>query len=214
MKIEWLGHACFLVTTAQGTRIVTDPFDEKVGYSLPQVNADIVTISHHHFDHDAVHVLPGQPQIIEGTGNQQAIDILFHGIASFHDQEQGAKRGPNTIFTFELEGIRLAHLGDLGHLLGEEQLKKLGRIDVLFIPVGGFYTIDANEARQVVEQIKPRLVLPMHYKYDDSIQLPIAPVQNFLEFYTGVRHENALEISTSSLPENMEVVVLNLKTLS
>lgn len=213
MKVEWLGHSCFLVTTDQGTRIVTDPFDERIGYPLPRVDADIVTLSHHHFDHDAVHVLPGQPQIIEEPGIHRVADISIRGITAFHDHEQGTKRGLNTIFVFELEGLRLAHLGDLGHVLGPDQLTALDRVDVLFIPVGGFYTIDAQEARQVVEQTNPRLILPMHFKYDESIQLPIAPVQNFLSRFSEIVRQDILEVNESTLPKNTRVVVLSLKTL-
>lgn len=214
MIIEWLGHSCFLFTTNQGTRIITDPFDEKVGYPLPRLQADIVTVSHHHFDHDSVHLLSGQPQIFEGVGTHVVRDVTLRGISAFHDHEQGEKRGLNTIFTFDIEGLHLAHLGDLGHPLDEERFQLLGRIDILFLPVGGFYTIDVTEAAEIVSQINPRIAIPMHYKYNDSIQLPIANIQGFLKSFPSSKQFRSLEVSTSILPPSTETIVLELKSLA
>ena len=210
MNIRWLGHSCFLFTNQEGLRVLTDPFNEKVGYPVPRVNTDIVTVSHHHYDHDSVHVLPGTPLIAEGEGLHNFFDLTIRGTASYHDEQQGAKRGKNTLFSFAMDGIRIVHLGDLGHPLTPDQLDSLGKVDIACVPIGGFYTINAEQAYQVVQQLNPKIVLPMHYKFDDSISLPIDGNESFLAYFTKVKRLRALDISSSSLPETLEAVVLEL----
>lgn len=136
MKIIWLGHASFLIETG-ATRIITDPFDETTGYRIPSISADLVTVSHDHYDHNAVDWVLGEPRVVSSPGETrfQEVDIL--GIPSFHDQEKGRLRGRNTIFVIKAEGLTVCHLGDLGHLLEPDQLEAIGRVDVLLIPVGG-----------------------------------------------------------------------------
>ncbi|HUW64533.1 MAG TPA: MBL fold metallo-hydrolase [Spirochaetia bacterium] len=212
MQIEWLGHACFLLTGTGGVKVLTDPFDEKVGYPLPKVEVDVVTVSHHHFDHNATHLLPGQPVVVEGTGRHTAAGIEIRGVGVFHDPDRGAKRGTNTIFVISLDGLNFCHLGDLGHTLSPEQVAEIGTVDVLCVPVGGFYTIDAKLARATVEQLKPAVVLPMHYKFSSKMDMPIAPVEDFLQYYPLAERQKALVLDRGSLPGEPRVVVFELRS--
>ena len=145
MRITWFGHACFLIE-GQGQRIVTDPFNDEVGYDIPQVEADIVTISHEHWDHNAVDTVGGNPRVVRQPGQLEINGIKIEGIGSYHDRSQGRERGRKNIYVYTVEGMRVVHLGDLGHLLSEEQIKIIGSVDVLLIPVGGTFTIDADDA--------------------------------------------------------------------
>lgn len=210
MNIRWLGHSCFLFTSQKGLRVLSDPFDQKVGYPVPDVETDIVTVSHHHADHDSVQVLPGKPLVIEGEGQHNVSGLAVQGTGTFHDAEHGAKRGTNTLFSFTMDGVRIAHLGDLGHLLTPDQLADVGEVDIACIPVGGFYTIDAEQAYQVVQQLKPKIVLPMHYKLDDTITLPIEEIDRFLTYFSQVKKVKTLEITSTSLPQAQETIVLEL----
>ncbi|MDQ7095175.1 MBL fold metallo-hydrolase [Desulfosporosinus sp. PR] len=212
MNIRWLGHSCFLFTNQEGLKIVTDPFNEKVGYPLPHVETDVVTVSHHHSDHDCVQALLGKPQVVDSEGTCNISGLSIQGTTTFHDTEQGAKRGKNILFSFELDGLRIAHLGDLGHLLTPDQLAGIGHVDIACVPVGGFYTLDAEQAYQVVQQLNPKIVLPMHYKLDKTIPLPIEGIDNFLTRFTKVTKAKTLDITSASLPQTQEVVVLELFT--
>lgn len=212
MQIEWLGHACFLLTGTDGTKVLTDPFDEKVGYPLPKVEVDVVTVSHQHFDHNATHLLPGQPVVVEGTGRHTAAGIAIRGVATFHDPDRGAKRGTNTVFVISLDGLNVCHLGDLGHSLSAEQAAEIGVVDVLCVPVGGFYTIDARVARETVDQLKPAVVLPMHYKFSSKMEMPIVPVEDFLQYYPRAERQKALVLDKASPAGEPRVVILDLRS--
>ncbi|MEW6425774.1 MAG: MBL fold metallo-hydrolase [Bacillota bacterium] len=207
MKISWLGHACFLIETTK--KILTDPFDRQLGYPVPKAAADLVTVSHQHFDHNAVRAIPGKPQIIQSAGEHSVNGVKITGIRTFHDQNRGAQRGENIIFVIEAEEIRVCHLGDLGHTLGQSTRAEIGKVDVLLVPVGGYYTINAAEAKEVVEQLNPGYAVPMHYK-TKYLNLPIAPVDDFLKFYPGYQKETALELQAGKMPEKVQVVLLEL----
>ncbi len=207
IKIEWLGHACFLILSAAGTRIVTDPFNEEVGYPLPHVEADIVTVSHQHFDHNAVSVVRGRPRVVEGPGEYRMEEVSVRGVATFHDKEQGQKRGTNTVFVITVDGLTVCHLGDLGHLLSPEQSSLIGPVDVLLIPVGGTYTIDAREAIETVSALRPRVVIPMHYK-TEYMNFPITGVDEFTGHFKQVARRNYFEVSAESGLGQDPVVVL------
>lgn len=190
VKIRWLGHASFYIVSPDGLKIVTDPFGSEVPYPEISVECDVVTVSHQHHDHNAVSVLKGDPVVLNGinpdTGsfmpiNEKHKDIRFFNVASYHDMEQGSKRGENSIFIMDTPDLRMVHMGDLGHDLNRWTLEALGMVDVLFIPVGGFYTIDAMTAKSVVEKIKPCIVVPMHYNTKYISSWPIGPVELFLE---------------------------------
>ncbi|WP_088189130.1 MBL fold metallo-hydrolase [Desulfosporosinus sp. FKA] len=210
MHIRWFGHSCFLFTNQEGLKILTDPFNEKVGYPLPEVNTDIITVSHHHHDHDYIQGLPGKPLIIDEEGQHNISGLSLTGTKTFHDDDLGSKRGKNVLFSFTMDGVTVVHLGDLGHVLTPEQLSNVGQVDIVCIPVGGFYTIDAEQAYQVIRQLNPKIILPMHYKRDDTISLPIAGVDSFLKHFDLIKKAKDLNISSSSLPQSQEVVVLEL----
>ena len=212
MKIKWVGHACFLIEGKEG-RLITDPYDEAIPYRPPDFNADVVTVSHDHFDHNAVGRVKGSPIVIRGKGAHDVTGIHFQGIASFHDECDGTKRGSNTIFTFAMEGLRMAHLGDLGETLNDEQLTALGEVEVLFLPVGGHYTIGADEAAALLDRLPNlKVVIPMHFKTDRlGDDFPIATVDNFARKVQNVKRIGSSEVALSreSLPAQQEVWILD-----
>ena len=180
MKIKWLGHSCFKIKSGSGVRIVTDPFDDNVGYKLPAVETDIVTISHGHYDHNFVDCVKGDFEVVNKVGNFYVKDISITGVHTYHDGEQGEKRGSNIVYTFEIDGIRLCHLGDLGHVLAPSQIGMIGEVDILLIPVGGVYTINSEEALAVVSQLNPSIVIPMHYK-TPALKFNLDPLEGFAD---------------------------------
>lgn len=212
MKIKWLGHACFLIEGEKG-RLITDPYDESIPYGPLDYTAEVVTVSHDHFDHNAVGRVKGHPTVVRGEGEHSASGIDFHGIASFHDESGGTKRGANTIFAFAIEGIRMAHLGDLGEALSDEQAAALSEVEVLLIPVGGHYTIGADEAAALIKRLPNlKIVIPMHYKTDRlGDDFPIAPVENFARMVQNVKHIGSSEaaLTRKSLPGQTEVWILD-----
>ncbi|HOI69254.1 MAG TPA: MBL fold metallo-hydrolase [Methanothrix sp.] len=213
MKISWLGHSCFRIEDGSGRVVVTDPFDEAVGYPLPKTKADVVTISHDHHDHNNVRTLKGNPAVVRGPGKKAAAGIEFRGIASYHDDQGGKRRGKNTIFSFEMDGIRVCHLGDLGHLLSEEDAAALGEVDVLMIPVGGVYTLDAGGAKKVVGQIRPKVVIPMHFM-TPALTFKVESADRFLSGQRVERPGHTLEVSKETLPKGGEgplIVLLDYK---
>ena len=182
MIIRYYGHALFSLSLESGADIVMDPYGELYHYPKRALRADVCTVSHHHFDHDGVSMLTGSPVLIDTAGVHRPLPgVVITGIPTFHDGEGGRKRGPNLIFVIEAEGLRVAHLGDLGHALSQEQRRALGQPDILMVPVGGFFTIDAAEALELIHAVDPRVAIPMHYKTKASGEdLPIAPVADFL----------------------------------
>ncbi|MDK2881423.1 MAG: hypothetical protein PWQ99_1198 [Clostridia bacterium] len=207
MIVRWLGHACFYCE-GEGVRFLTDPFDPRVGYPLPDVEADVVTVSHDHYDHNAVSVLKGHPEVLKSPGVHRVCGLEVEGFSVFHDEAGGALRGKNIIFAWKMDGLRLCHLGDLGHLLEEDAVQRIGKVDVLMVPVGGVYTIDAAGALKVVEQLKPRLILPMHYR-TPHLTFDLGPLEDFTRHFERVRREKAWQGTAESLPPEQEVVVLD-----
>lgn len=211
MQITWKGHSSFLLNSDKGRTVLTDPFNDSVGLPLPNVVVDVVTVSHQHADHNATDLLPGTPVVVDGIGQHVAVGIEIRGVGAYHDGEQGVQRGSNTIFVITLDGLTVCHLGDLGHILTLQQVVDIGKIDILLVPVGGFYTIDAKQAYEVVQQLKPAVIVPMHYKLDERLPYPIASVNEFLSYYPEVNKQGVLNITSSSLPEKPQVVLLELK---
>jgi L-ascorbate metabolism protein UlaG (beta-lactamase superfamily) len=211
MRIEWLGHACFLITSAGGARVITDPYDESVGYDPPAVEADVVTTSHDHFDHANTKAVRGKPKRIAAAGRHEVAGVSIHGYPTFHDDEEGAKRGTNIVFTMKVDGVSVCHLGDLGHVLSPAAAGALGHIDVLLIPVGGTYTIDARRATETIALLRPKIAIPLHVK-NDKCRFPIDTVDPFLEMNkdkTIVRHEeSAMAVTVDTLPSQLEIHVL------
>lgn len=214
MTVEWLGHASFLITAANGTRILTDPYESgsfggAVGYRRIDRECDIVTVSHEHEDHNWVKGIPGRPTVVKGTGSREVRGITFKGLPLFHDPNKGKDRGKNTVYTFGVDGVSICHLGDLGYVPSADEGVSIGKVEVLFCPVGGFYTIDARQATDVMELLKPRILLPMHYK-TEVVGFPIDGVEKFLAGKKNVRTPGAssLVITRETLPKDTEVVVL------
>jgi L-ascorbate metabolism protein UlaG (beta-lactamase superfamily) len=214
MKIKWYGHSAFLITSDQGAKIIIDPYEPgafggQLSYGKIKDQVDIVLTSHDHADHNYTKDLPGTPQIVKGSGPKTAKGISMKGISTYHDPSQGSERGSNTIFTLKIDNIQLCHLGDLGHLLNDKELAEIGPVDILLIPVGGFFTIDPKEATRVAEQIKPKILIPMHFK-TAKCGFPIAPVEDFLKGKTNSKRPKASEATfdKATLPQQMEIVVL------
>jgi L-ascorbate metabolism protein UlaG (beta-lactamase superfamily) len=212
MKITWVGHACFLIEGHDVT-VLTDPYNEQLPYKSPSFPADIVTVSHEHFDHNATNRVLGSPSIVRGPGEHTSHGIKFTGIPTFHDEEQGKRRGTNTIFTFAVDGINIAHFGDLGHLLAQEQLAALSQVELVMIPVGGYFTIGAEKATEIVQQLpKVKVIIPMHYKTDAlGDDFPIDRVDNFLTRMQNIKQIDSAEaaLMKDALPARPEVWVLS-----
>jgi len=217
MIITWQGHSCFKIQDKigpEGVTVVTDPFHKEVGLKVPNFEADIVTVSHQHSDHNNTDALRGAPFIIDCAGEYDFKGVLIEGIDSYHDEKEGAERGGNIIYRIEIDDVSVTHLGDLGHVLSDAQIEKLAGTDILLIPVGGKYTLDAKKAVEVISQIEPRIVIPMHYKTKDSKneQLDIDGIEKFIkEIGLTPTYEEKLKISKKDLPpEDMELVILSI----
>lgn len=212
MKVKWFGHACFLLTSDNGVKIVTDPFDDTIGYELPEVEADIVTSSHNHYDHNNKDIIKGDFLFLNKPGTFSSKGIEITGITTYHDEVKGNARGTNIIFKYNIDGIQVCHCGDLGHVLAVEQISELGRVDILLIPVGGTYTVDAEKATEVVKQLNPSITIPMHFK-TEALAFKIDGVDNFLN--AGGDWERAglqeLEINRDNLSEYSKILVLDYK---
>jgi L-ascorbate metabolism protein UlaG (beta-lactamase superfamily) len=214
MIITWQGHSCFKIQDKvgpEGVTVVTDPFDKETGLKVPNFEADIITVSHQHHDHNNTGALRGQPFVIDCAGEYDFKGVMVEGIDSYHDDKNGAERGYNIIYRIEIDDISITHLGDLGQVLDNSQLEKLVGTDILLIPVGGTYTIDAKKAVEVISQIEPRIVIPMHYKTKD-LNLDIEGVEKFIkEIGLVPSYEEKLKISKKDLPsEEMELVILSM----
>ena len=211
MRIKYLGHSTFVITSDTGVKIITDPYGTAPDLTYGEIteSADIVTVSHHHHDHDNVAAVKGNPEVVSRAGRTTAKGIEVKGIASYHDEVGGELRGNNIIFCFELDGIRVCHLGDLGHLLDDEQVKEIGSVDILLIPVGGYYTIDAKAASEVCSQLKPKVILPMHYKTEKGIP-NIVGVGEFLSSKANVTQldTSQVEFKPGELPATGQIIVL------
>lgn len=216
MEITYLGHSSFKLR-GKSAVLVTDPFDpDFVGLKYPKTQADIVTISHPHKDHNFSEIIEGGPFIISSAGEYEIKEISVFGFSSFHDAKSGEERGKNVIYLIEMEGLKICHLGDLGSSLSSEIIEEIGVADILMLPVGGKVTIGSAEAAELIRQIEPSLVLPMHYKtsglkesFDD-----LAPVEEFLS-KMGVEtpeKTDKLVVSKDKLPEEMKIILLERRT--
>lgn len=213
MVITHLGHSSFRIRGGSGT-VITDPFgQEAAGFKFPHTTADIVTVSHQHKDHNCVDEVGSEPFVIDGPGEYEVKGIRIHGIPCFHDEHKGAQRGKNVMYFIHLDGMSLLHCGDLGHALAEEYVDILDEVDILFIPVGGVYTIDAKTAAKITTKLDPRLVIPMHYNEKRLKQEVFGKLQKVDDFLSeigqeGIKGQDKLVVSKSKLPEETEVVVL------
>ncbi|MBI5871360.1 MAG: MBL fold metallo-hydrolase [Actinobacteria bacterium] len=218
MKVKWLGHSCFLLTAASGSTLLTDPYDTTAypGTLLykplddpPGISPDVVTVSHGHADHGNVEAVSGMPEIVKTPRARQASGFNIRGVESFHDIEHGALRGDNVMFVIEADGLVVCHLGDLGHELEPAQVEAIGEVDLLLIPVGGTFTIDAAAATLVLRQLSPRLAIPMHYRNDKCL-FRIDGVDRFIQGKPGLETPGVSEIGLSkeNLPASPKIFVL------
>ena len=216
MEILFLGHSCFLLK-GRDAKVITDPYGSGVGWQQSKVEGDIVTVSHEHKDHNDLSRVGGEPMVIAGPGEYEIKGVSVTGISVFHDDEQGKERGKNTIYTIDIDGLRVCHMGDLGHKLNDKQLDLLDGVDVLMMPVGGFYTLNPREAAAMIKQISPTILLPMHFKdkgmkesFDKLITL-----DKFLQMMDGdgnVIKESKLSLKKAELTEEeMKIVILERK---
>ena len=187
MNIIWYGQSCFRIVfqgqkkTRQATALVIDPFDESTGLKPPKIEADILLVTHNHDDHNNRKIIQKGAFVIDSPGEYEMRDIFIQGVSSFHDKEKGKERGGNTIYTIEAEEVRVCHMGDFGQEeLTDEQLRQIGEVDILMIPIGGVYTVDAKEATKVISQIEPRIVIPMHYKIP-GLKIKLEELDPFLK---------------------------------
>jgi len=211
VRIKWLGHASFLITAEDGLKIITDPYSVGGGISYGAIEeaADIVAVSHKHGDHYNVAAVKGKPEVIDSPGSRIVRGIDFHGIPSYHDDAGGRQRGQNIIFCMTVDEMRICHLGDLGHQLDASQIAEINGVDILLIPVGGYFTIDAKVASNVCEKLGPGVVIPMHYK-TAKCDYPISGVEDFLKDKKDVRQPNVAEVEfkKDGLPATTEIIVL------
>ena len=206
LQIRWHGHSCFEITNE--VTLVTDPHDGKsIGIHAPSVTGDIILVSHDHYDHNSVKSVEKEgAKIITDTRKRNISNVEIKGIESFHDECCGKKRGSNIIYKFTMEDITFCHMGDLGHDLDEDTVQKIGDVDILFIPIGGTFTLDAKQAWKIIKKMKPRIAVPMHYKIG-GLSLPITGIEPFLEEsnYEILKVGNEIDIEKEDLSEEPEV---------
>ena len=217
-RVQWFGQAFFQLTSSGGVRVVLDPFDNTFfSYPIPKgLNADILLVTHEHNDHNNVGIIGGSPLVCrgpKGVGRFERAGVTITGTAAFHDESHGAERGPDTIYSFALDGVRFCHVGDLGCLLTGEQIRSIGPVDVLFLPVGGHFTLEVAKLDKLVAQLNPRVVVPMHYKTRYTPRLPVAPVDEFLRGKSNVKRLDSavFSVGKSDLPAQQEIWVLDIK---
>jgi L-ascorbate metabolism protein UlaG (beta-lactamase superfamily) len=211
MEISWLGHSCFHLR-GKNVTLITDPFSPQLGHSLGKVSAPIVTISHNHPGHNYVESIGGNPRIVRGPGEYEISDVLITGVASYHDDKHGQELGRNTIYIIHMDDLVICHLGDLGHVLQEEQLEEVADADVLLVPIGGQHTINAAQAAEVISQVEPHIVIPMHYSP------PTDDAPNSLDKFCremgieAINPQPKLTMTRSTLPAETQVVVLSIRS--
>jgi len=212
----YLGHSAFQIKGKRGT-VVMDPYHPAVGFTLPILTADVVTVSHQHADHNDISKITSashreKPFIITEPGEYEVAGISVFGVESFHDNSQGVERGRNTIYTIMVDELRVCHLGDLGHELTSELIEQIGAVDVVFCPVGGIYTIDAAAAVKTIHQLEPAYAIPMHYRtdrHDEKVYADVTDLGTFLKEYgMEPQPQPKLHLEKGVLPEETELVVL------
>lgn len=212
MDIYWYGQACFKVK-GKNTTLIIDPFDpEFIGLKLPRdMEADIALKTHDHGDHNNLKAVTGSPVEIAGPGEYDIKGVAITGVGVYHDKEQGAKRGKNTVYHINIDGLNIVHLGDIGHTLSQTQIDEIGSCDILMVPVGSVYTVDAKDATEIVSQLEPSIILPMHYGGIPGLKVELEPVGNFLQEMGVEKIESVskLSITREKLPEEPQVIVLS-----
>lgn len=211
MEITWYGQSCFRLRN-RGLSLMTDPYSPEIGIKLPRLTATVVTVSHEHEDHNYVKGVRGSPYVISGPGEYEVGGVFVFGVRTYHDAKEGAERGKNTAYLIEFEGVTVCHLGDLGHVLTQEQVEQLNGVNVLLIPVGGRTTLTGAKAAEVVGQLEPSIVIPMHYKIR-GLEASLETANRFLK-EMGVEkpeHAETLSVSEGQFSEGDETRVVLLE---
>lgn len=206
IQIRWHGHSCFEITN--DVTLVTDPHDGKsIGIPAPVVEGDIILVSHDHYDHNSVKsVEKGGSKVVKDERKRTIFNVDIKGIKTYHDENSGEIRGENIIFKFLIDGVRFCHLGDLGHKIEDGIVEKIGTVDILFIPVGGNFTIDSDDALEIIKLIKPTIIVPMHYKIG-GLSLPIDTIDKFLEKsnFKILKVGNEIDFEKVDIPKETEI---------
>jgi L-ascorbate metabolism protein UlaG (beta-lactamase superfamily) len=215
MRIEWLGHSCFLLSTTAGSKLVTDPYDaghygDRLEYKPVGTAANVVTRSHSHMDHGDVAAVAGSPVVIDTAISREAAGFTVFGVSTFHDRQQGAQRGNNIAFVIRADGVTVCHLGDIGHELSAGQIEELGKIDVLLMPVGGTFTVDADAATNIWHRLAPAITIPMHFR-NDKCHFEIDGVEPFLEGKPDVETPGTshIDVTQEKLSGGPKIIVLS-----
>lgn len=220
MEIKYLGHSSFLIKSKEA-RLVTDPYDSSIGLKFPKIEADIVTVSHDHKDHNMASVVGKPPEgeqlVINMPGEFEKLGVRIFGYKSYHDKKQGAERGEIVMYKIELEGMSILHCGDLGYIPDDAFLDSIGEVDVLLIPVGGFYTINPDEAADLIKKIEPSIAIPMHYnhsKLDQKVFSQVSPLSEFLKKFglESLPPVQKLVVRKEELEQEMKIVVMEISS--
>lgn len=210
MDIIWYGQAAFKLK-GKNASVAIDPYHELIGLKPPkEIEADLVLVTHQHKDHNNTSLVSGNPVKIEGPGDYEVKGVAVNGIGVFHDKQKGLERGRNTIYNINIDGLNVVHVGDLGHLLSEAEIQEVGTTDILLVPVGSVFTIDAKEASELIAELEPSIIIPMHYSLP-GLKVELDPVEKFLK-EMGVENitpVNKLTITKDKLPEEPQVVLLS-----
>lgn len=212
MIIEWLGHSCFKIVSDIGVVVVFDPFDPNyTGLDCKKINADVISISHGHGDHSALHQVEGYSLVVSKHGTYEYKNIKIQTIKSFHDNKKGALRGENLISILYVDSLKICHFGDMGENLTKDQIEKIGKVDIILIPIGGIYTIDAKQAKEFLNILKPQITIPMHYNIKD-LKFELGYLSTFLEMFDAkdikIMKENSIKISKEDLKNHPKILVL------
>ena len=211
MEISWLGHSCFQLR-GKNVTLITDPFSPQLGHSLGKISAPIVTISHNHPGHNNADGVDGNPRVVRGPGEYEISDVLITGVASYHDEKHGRELGRNTIYIIHMDDLVICHLGDLGHILQEEQLEEVADADLLLVPIGGQHTINATQAAEVISQVEPHIVIPMHYSPTEGDAAN--PLDKFCREMgiEAINPQPKLSITRSALSAEAQVIILSIRS--
>lgn len=213
MLIRWIGHSCFLLTTQNGTKILTDPYDNSIGLAPVIEHADIVLVSHDHFDHNYTAGITGDYTLINTPGTHEALGIKITGFKTFHDPEHGKLRGENIVNLIEADNMRILHMGDIGTMPDDSFFESVGNVDILMIPVGGVYTVDAKGALAIMERLRPNITIPMHFKTPE-LDMDIEGVHEFSElskkeYDRSTLGNNIFEITADSLKKRKRIIIMD-----
>lgn len=210
MKISWLGHSCFRIKGKE-IDLIIDPYSDSIGIKMPRVKADVVLVTHDHDDHNNISAITGNPLIIKGPGEYEMKGTFIYAKRAYHDNKQGLEKGAITIYLIEEEGVTIAHLGDFNQdSLTDEQMEFLENVDVLLVPIGGPYSLKSEGAVKIINEIEPRVIIPMHYQYQ-GVKIQLDSVDKFIK-EVGLTPESMDEFKASkeNLPQDdMKLIILN-----